>query len=133
MKSLDVTVQSIAFAASLIFLGSAYVTLDWLLAFLCVQFFLGVWQVVSSIGSLVVGSPLRKWKRWHLVLAAFYLIMLYACANSTLPVFDESGIAIKLLFVIPAWALAIFYYILTWKTFLAKDQKLGKFLPHTGF
>ena len=86
------------------------------------QLFIGVWQMISSIVSVITGTPDRNLRRIHLLLAVTYLVLLAV------------GFVNHQFFflTVPPWMLAIFYYTITWKWFLDNPKK-GNFLPNISF
>jgi len=126
MRYINVIVQTILFLVApgmAIFEGADPAT-----CLLVAQFFLGPWQLVSSLASILMKAKYFRLKIAHqiaswLVLTGLYLVMNHQNGGEPVLIF--------FLFVAP-WTLAIYYYVVTWKVLLAKGGK-GKFLPHLSF
>lgn len=93
------------------------------------QFLLGIWQLLSSIISVLTDAPFRKKKIIHLVSSILYLAALTIIYSQS--IFASTPIAVVLMMV-PAWILAIYYFSITWTWTLA-DTKKSKFLPNISF
>ena len=124
MKYIDFIGQTVLLMATLIlavaFGGSGI---------LIVQFFLGAMQMLSSFISVITDVPFRKKKLIHLLSALIYLaILVFIFTNK---VFDQSSIAI-IVMMLPAWALAFYYYAITW-TWALSGTNRSKFLPNISF
>jgi hypothetical protein len=131
MKYLDLAIQTIIFIFGIVMLLVSWGEADWPFAILYAQALLGPWQMISSIVSVIAKAPLYKKKKLHLLLAAIYLMVLYVCGNMSFV--SISGRFFSLLLTVPAWALAIFYFILTWKWVFPRIRKGGNFLPNLSF
>lgn len=134
MKYLDLTVQSVV-----LLLGVAAAITSLLMGdfngiagpILYMQLFLGPWQYIGSLISVVVRAPLYKQKAIHLVVSSLYLLTLILISKS--PVSDSlSGYVVVGGLTVPACALAIYYYTLTWRWARQRSHN-GKFLPHINF
>jgi hypothetical protein len=87
------------------------------------QLFIGIWQMISSIVSVIAGTPHKSLRRIHLLLATTYLLLLYVGFITSHQF---------LLLTVPPWTLALYYYGITWKWFLSNPKK-GNFLPNISF
>lgn len=117
MKYLDIIIQTV-----LLLLTFALLVPYSMSALLIGQFCIGVWQMLSSTISVVAGTPNKLLRRIHFALAVIFLIFMYT------GLVEDS----VLTFAIP-WALALYYYTITWMWFLSANPKKGKFLPNTSF
>jgi hypothetical protein len=122
MKYIDFIIQTglILFSA-----GVLLVTLQnnaWPATLLIPQFFVGVWQMISSIVSVLFKMRAYHLKRWHLFFAGLYLVCLSAWPSVSLT-----------FLIVPSWLLATYYYIVTCVTTFARQRKNGSFLPHLSF
>jgi hypothetical protein len=131
MRYIDFVFQTLLIIAGAVMLVATYYDLNWPVIILWIQLILGPWQVMSSLISIITESFFNKEKRLHLILSACYLLGLYISFNTTLPFF--SGTVLTVLLTVPAWILAIYYYIITWKYTFPRKRKRGSFLPNLGF
>ena len=133
MKYIDLIAQSLllAFGAA----SALYSIHDekWVMVILMAQFYIGVWQLASSIISLLFDPILRNAKRLHFILSLGYLLSLAVMVVPKIMSSQAAGLFDKLFMTIPAWSLAIFYYFLTWKRILFTRKKSGSFLRHVSF
>jgi hypothetical protein len=131
MKYIDLIVQTLIFlviAWNLIF---SYSVTDWPMAVLLPQMLLGSWQLLSAFFSVVAKTPLFKLKLRHLCLSIVYLGLLAAsCTSGHLALTDITN---EFLFMVPAWALGLYYYFLTWKWAVSSQRRHSSFLPHLNF
>ncbi len=124
MRYIDFKVQTGLFVATallLVFL-SGY-------GLLIGQFFIGTWQFLSSVISVIAYRDFRKMKAWHLGLSVIALASSYWLGNNY---HGTNDAIIALAFFIPCWSLAIFYYVITWRWYYAASDR-GKFLPNISF
>jgi hypothetical protein len=133
MKYFDITVQTILFVIGLYSLNSClqiieYQPAGWMRDFLWVQLAMGVWQVFSSLGSLLGDSPVKKWKIAHLAISALYIGLLIAFNDRMSSPEGGDDLISILAYTVPAWILALYYYILCWVGILWKKNLL-----HTSF
>ena len=128
MKYIDFTVQSILFVAALVVVVGNIGGSDAVRVVLWTQLLIGPWQVLSSLISVGIRTRMFKLKVIHLVVSAIYLSVLFI-----MPFRKFSEVTTLIIFMVPAWALAIYYYILTCgDTFQGSTRQSG-FLPHTSF
>lgn len=124
MKYLDAAVQTAGFVLGLIILAGG-IDGDRLSGILVLQMCMGAWQLLSCIISVVATRAFRTAKLKGL--AAFFI---YTVTLRSAP---ESEIFSIILWTVPAWSLAVVYYVITWKWVLAGTGRRGKFLPHLNF
>ncbi|HEY0741277.1 MAG TPA: hypothetical protein VGD40_07445 [Chryseosolibacter sp.] len=93
------------------------------------QFFVGLWQIFSCVVSVLTVRAFRKQKLWHLALSVLLLGVIYLLNNG--PLFANDMITLVAFFA-PCWALAIYYYMITWM-WSNKDSQRSKFLPNISF
>ena len=127
MKYIDFSVQSIFFVAALILLAPIGGS-DVLLMVLNVQLLVAGWQLVSCVISVGLHSAQYKRKTIHLVLSIVYLTILFV-----FPVWEFPETWITAFLLVPSWALAIYYYVLTILGTFRKPARQSGFLPHTSF
>lgn len=104
-----------------------------MIAVLVAQLVLGPWQYLGSLISVVVKAPSAKQKRIHLIVSTIYLLMLYLGTLKHFHGISFPGEVIALTLTVPAWALGIYYYIITWRWTFPKIKRRGSFLPHLSF
>ena len=132
MKYLDFTIQSLIMLGGLIFVtGTIFSKSELFIAILIIQLYLGPWQFASSLVSVIARAPGFHEKLIHLMASVFYLLSLLATLNSGYA--GAPHLAVKLYCTVPAWALAIYYYVITWQWTFPKRTSGGKFLPHINF
>ena len=131
MKYIDFIIQSLIMLGALVFgVVGAVTSPDVFAMILMIQFYLGCWQFTSSVISLITRAAHFKAKSIYITMVVIYLLSLYATLNNG---FDISHFIIKLYWTIPAWSLAIYYYVITWQWVFPKTTGGGKFLPHINF
>jgi hypothetical protein len=133
MRYVDLTIQTLIMLFALGFLIYTYGEGDWPMSILIAQMILGPWQMTSSFVSIIAKADLWKSKRIHFLISCCYLLFIYACVNVTIPELKPSGIIFGLLLTIPAWSLALFYYVITWSTVFPRKKNRGSFLPNLSF
>lgn len=133
MKHIDFIIQSLILLFGFVFVIACTLSeSNLLISIWMVQLFLGPWQFTSSFISVVTHAPSFKPKFIHLILSSAYLLSLAILLQSRIT-FGLPQIVFKFYTVIPAWALGIYYYIITWRWALQKRTGGGKFLPHVNF
>lgn len=123
MKYIDIVVQTVLFLWALGVLIFTFGQAGYPYDLLFPQMLLGPWQLIGSLIILV-----RRTKHYKL-LVPYHIIswgVVLALASPHVPRQDS-----LLLFGAP-WVLATYYYAVSWKMLLAKQDK-GKFLPHLSF
>jgi hypothetical protein len=91
-------------------------------AMLVPQFFVGVWQIISSVVSVLFKMRAYQLKKWHLFFASIFLVCLWAMPDISLPIL-----------MVPSWILAGYYYAITCIKTFHRKRKTGSFLPHISF
>jgi hypothetical protein len=126
MKYVDVAVQTVGFilATAIPFIGEDGGSRIGLLMIL--QLCLGGWQLLSCVISVLTTRTFRTAKLIGLAALFLYLGILRTFS----PV---SEVLLAILWTVPAWSLAIIYYVITWKWVLAGTGRRGSFLPHINF
>ena len=89
------------------------------------QFVLCTWQIASCIIHLVTDVRGNQARRKHLLLWIVYTIAILVLGLTP-------QVIAAFLYTIPAWSLAVYYYVITCKTTFPKTGR-GKFLPHLSF
>ena len=128
IKYIDFSVQSLMFVAVLVILLGQIGGSDAILLVLWMQLLVGPWQVISSLISIGLRRRMYRLKAAHLVASAIYLTGLL---TSPLRQLGESETLIILM--VPAWTLAVFYYVLTILATFQRPARQSSFLPHTSF
>jgi hypothetical protein len=124
MKYIDFIGQALLLVATLI-LAAVFAGTGILLG----QFALGIWQMTSSLISVLSNAPFRKKKIIHLIGSTMYLAVLgFVYSNK---IFASIPIAVVLMMV-PAWLLALYYFSITW-TWTHAETRKSKFLPNISF
>ena len=136
LKSIDFVVQSIILTClsgySLIFLFATGSLESIAYVGLIGQFFIGCWQMISSLLLLILKAEYYKLRSFHFVLALGCLLLLALTVGLQKQLDNTFGKSLLILTgVIIPWCLAIFYYSITWRWMFPKHQ--GKFLPHINF
>jgi hypothetical protein len=93
------------------------------------QFVLGIWQMTSSVISVLSNAPFRRKKILHLLSSTVYLIILGIIYSNR--IFASTPMAVVLMMV-PAWLLALYYFSITW-TWAHAETKKSRFLPNISF
>lgn len=125
MIKIDLFVQTLMLICGLALAVTGIFDKDGLIWLLSLQLLVGPWQMISCGISLIVKGPLFREKLTHFVVACSYLFAL---------TYFEFDAAYAFYFMtIPAWALAVFYYVLTWKRVLMTRNDRNRFLPHLSF
>lgn len=124
MKYIDFIGQALLLVATLILTFMFFGT-----GILLGQFLLGVWQMLSSVVSVLGNAPLRKKKAIHLVCSFSYLSLLAIIYTNNW--WSNTPTAFVLMMV-PAWILAIYYFTVTW-TWAFAEKSRSKFLPNISF
>jgi hypothetical protein len=91
--------------------------------------FLGPWQMLSSFLSIIFKSEYHSFKLIHFFSALIYIVLL---SFSTQLRSEEPSVLVSVLLSLPAVALAVFYYSLTWR-WVFRTQTRSSFLPNTNF
>jgi len=128
MKYIDFWVQSLILIVVLGILVAGVGGKDTVIMVLWMQLLLGPWQVTSSILSVGFRAPFFSLKAVHLIVSAIYLSIL-----SVSPIRELPREASLLIVMVPAWTLAIYYYVVTAIVAFYKPPRLSSFLPHTSF
>ena len=112
---------------------------EWVIAILAAQYAMGVWQMVSSLVSVVSRGSAFNSKIRHFLISISYLLLfafLITLSKSLENFYDDQGftwILAAIGFFGPPWMLAIYYYIITWRLVLPRQKKHSSFLPHINF
>ena|SRR5690349_16997440 len=130
MKYIDFGIQTLIFGFAIVLLATTFSESGWPLSILYAQLFMGPWQFFSSLISVAARSEFHKAKRIHLFTSIAYLLILWGGANVQHTVPAE---LVGVFLTVPAWILAIYYYVITIKwTFYAHKTSTG-FLRHLSF
>jgi hypothetical protein len=111
---------------------------EWLVILLWAQMYLGPWQMLSCLVSILIKSTGHVQKRVHFVVSILYLTLLtlgvWSGMQGVLPFEDKTlRIAGILALTIPSWILGTYYYVLTWRIVFPSRKKHSSFLPHINF
>lgn len=134
IRYIDFTLQTLLFMAALATLITAAFAPDTLVVVMIVQFFIGVWQVLSCVFSMIAYSNQNNNRRNHILIAALYVLSLFvfpALVNHDLSIFPEWVIIVYA--TVPAWSLALYYYWITITGTFPNRIKRGNFLPNISF
>jgi|GEM_PF-4058714 predicted acyltransferase len=125
----DLILQTMLFLAALSFVVAAITGgLDYIMLLLLTQFIMGIAQVISAVVHLAASAQRRKQRILHLLLAAGYL-MSYA---PLMHFVSTVGIGFYIINSL-AWALAAFYYAISFRTVIPRKTSASGFLPHLSF
>jgi len=129
MRYVDLVMQTLIISTALFGVGLAlFVHDDYSgIAFLA-QACLGVWQMASSLTSVVTRSKELKRKTSHLVLASGYLLISFTMLFLHTNPFGEMALMVFL--IGPPWLLAIYYYLTTWRVAFPRYNSYTEFLPY---
>jgi predicted membrane channel-forming protein YqfA (hemolysin III family) len=128
MKYIDFSAQTILFVATIVILIATFGQSDWPMTILVMQLLIGPWQILSALVLIVAKTRFKKPRVLYLLTSAVYLAALPVIATLKM-----DRVFMSLLFMGPAWSLAIFYYALTYVTLFKKPSRNGSFLPHLSF
>jgi hypothetical protein len=120
MRIFDFIVQSIFLAAALfsIALGK-----EWFIWLALVQFFIGIWQLISAIvNSFHRTTAFRK----QMMLIYWCAVLFYVVGLGLISIFNTEMILGAWFF--SAWFIAIFYYIYTLRLAFVKEDEKRTFL-----
>ena len=130
MRYIDFIIQTLAMLIGLSVFGYSIYDPRSLGLIFFVQMFLGPWQLMSSLVSVITKTPCWKLKVIHLLISIIYLLSIYLLVKSDIWHVDSSN---ELLLIIPAWLLAAFCYMSVWKEIFYKRKRKGSFLPNLSF
>lgn len=133
MKSIDFLIQTAVLLATLVLALAGFADRSMWLFVMLAQLFIGFWQYVGGIVWLIA-YPKIKSRRIYIVVATAYLIVLFLGAEyyNMINRFSHNIWYGAYVFGLP-WLLAIYYYVITWRSVILKSGKLSKFLPHISF
>lgn len=134
IRYIDFTFQTLLFMAAIATLVTAAFAPDTIAVIMIVQFFMGIWQVLSCVLSLILYPNQNNSRRNHIVMAALYVLSLFvfpALLNHDLSIFPEWLIIVYA--TVPAWSLALYYYWITFTHTFPNRIKRGSFLPNISF
>jgi hypothetical protein len=133
MRSIDFIIQTLLIITALISGVTSWFLSEAIFLFALCQGAVFVWQIGSSVASLVNESIGVDIKRKHLLVAIFYLVSVFSIP-AMIDHLELAGFfkAYTLYILIPALALSMSYYYITWKITFTKKKK-GSFLPNLGF
>lgn len=134
IRYIDYTLQTLLFLAAIATLVTAAFAPDTIAVIMIVQFFMGIWQVLSCVFSLILYPNQNNSRRNHIVMAALYVLSLFvfpALLNHDLSIFPEWLIIVYA--TVPAWSLALYYYWITFTHTFPNRIKRGSFLPNISF
>lgn len=128
IKYIDFSVQSLLFVNVLIIAITGDSSMGLLRVLLGMQLTVGSWQMLSSVISVGLRFPLYRLKKIHLISCAIYVTILFVFPFDT-----YSRDVMLAAFTVPAWCLAIFYYIVSTLATFQRPVRQSSFLPHTSF
>jgi hypothetical protein len=133
MRYIDFIAQSLLISATLISGLTSWFLPELVFLFIFCQGAVLIWQIVSSVVSLITESIGADIKRKHLLVTVCYSLSVFL-----IPVLTDH-VELPVLFkvytfyiLISALALSMFYFNITWKITFPKKKK-GTFLPHLSF
>ena len=129
MRGFDFLIQTATLLATLVLVFMAWEDRDMWLFVMVLQFVIGTWQYVSGAIWLMAYPKVRS-RRIHMMLATIYLIILFTTAM--INHVDGNKFYAVYVFGLP-WLLAMYYYLISWRTVFPKAGRLSKFLPHVSF
>lgn len=132
MKYIDLAVQTLLILLAIAVLIAGYEN-NGIGAVLAVQLLIGPWQFLGSAIAIAARAPFRSARRIHLVSATAYLVVLLIAANMDSKIIDIPAALSLPALIIPAWALAVYYYQITWRWVLQKQTRRSSFLPNINF
>jgi hypothetical protein len=120
MRIFDFIIQSLLLISALFSISMGKDGLIWL-AFM--QFFMGIWQLISAIvNSFHRTTAFRK----KMMLIYWLSVLGYFVIMGGIAIFDQEVILATWFFL--AWAIAIFYYIYTVRLAFIKEDEKHSFL-----
>ncbi|MBL0745026.1 hypothetical protein [Chryseolinea lacunae] len=123
MKYVDLAIQTLLFLAAAGVVITHFGAPDWEMGILLVQILLGPWQLLGSLAAVLLRTRQHELKVPHLAISWIYIFVLLVVSRDHVSV---------MLVTVPAWLLAAYYYVVTWKVALHRKHD-GKFLPHLSF
>ncbi|MBA4055133.1 MAG: hypothetical protein C0490_10500 [Marivirga sp.] len=126
MKYFDFSVQTILISLTIIVLITSQSGL--VPAILTMQILVGSWQILSALFLVISMARFQRLRMIHLLTSVIYLAILPGIMMTNL----SPGL-MTFLFMVPAWCLAMFYYIITAITLFKRPYGKGSFLPHLSF
>jgi len=129
MKYIDASIQTMSLLVAVGSLTASIWYRESMLFFLVNQFFMGVWQVLACVISLLVHRDRNDSRRLHITLSGIYLLSLFMLGG--LHIDFPKWLVITYL-TAPAWTLAIYYYAITLRGVFPRTKQ-SNFLPHLGF
>jgi hypothetical protein len=145
MRYIDLSIQTLLFLGVLISLIVATEFIEIYLLTLGFQFLMGVWQGGGSlIAQLLEGKQSSRQRHFTfslVYLAIFFLFILVDDSFLFNDYEDPNASQARLIlqwvefFVLlaPPWMLAIYCYVITWRTTFGRFKKTTNFLPHINF
>lgn len=135
IRYIDFSLQTLLFMASIVILVTAAFAPDTIGVIMIIQFFMGVWQVLSCVFSLIVYPHQNNSRRNHIVAAGLYMLSLFvfpALLNHHHVNIIPQWLIFSY-FTVPAWGLALYYYWITFTGAFPNRIKRGSFLPNISF
>ncbi|RAW03283.1 hypothetical protein [Pseudochryseolinea flava] len=129
-KKIDFFAQLLLLITAAIFACLITIDDEYFFFVLLAQFLIGCLQYFSCLVTIITSTTLRNAKVTHLTIATVYLIFLLLGSSQVIAVSDL--VEIIYTFVAP-WALAIYYFILTWIFNFPNNRHNGSFLRHISF
>jgi len=121
---------AIGFLFVIPFIGFDY---GWMIVPLWAQMYLGPWQMLSCIISILTKDKLYTEKKKHFRISIVYLALLAAgfwlASEGYFPYEEKPKMLIAILVLtVPAWTLATYYYLITWRIVFTRPDWLVKTL-----
>jgi hypothetical protein len=125
MRKFDFAMQTLIMAVGLASAITAIFHRETAVFILIVQVVLGVWQMTGCLLSLIFRGSLFRKKLIHFITASVYL--------GTFSIIEMNPAYVIWYLTLPAWALGIYYYIISYKGTIGVNRDRGGFLPNLSF
>jgi hypothetical protein len=131
MRYIDWIVQSVLLVLGFLAVIAMLAGHESIMPFILAELILSIWQYLGCLMTRTTHIYLRRLRAVYLQLSTTYLVLLLFSITIPAPTVVPGTLYYVYAFVIP-WCLAIFYYVITWRSAFRKKQR-GSFLPHLSF
>lgn len=120
MRAFDFFIQTLLFAAVLI---STITGRDFPVWLALIQFFMGVWQVISALLNSIIWKSLPRLAQTKLRNYWFGVVVYFAVLGFLYIAFAHNNFLIPGIWFATAWILAIYYYVFTIQLLFPKTKQ----------
>lgn len=134
MRYIDFIVQTVFILLALLCVIFFLIVPSSVTIILIIQLLLGVWQLIGCSLSIIKKSNGYEAKKKYVLIASVYMATIFLSFS----VYNENylswlNVAYPIWIVLPAWALAFYYYFITYKITFISRRNTNRFLPHLSF